>query len=201
MSQILALSASLCFIVVVVTYLGQVVTGDSVPNPATWFIWAVAISLNAATYVLVLQGDWLKSSISIIAAIGITTIFIYSLIRGKFAPLGKIEVFVLFLCVGIGVFWRVSENASLSNLALQIILAISFAPTIKGLLEGSLREKQLPWVIATFSYILQILSIFADWENQTWVAVAFPVVNGIIGNGSVLVIITLQSRGLLKPQT
>ncbi len=199
MSQFLAIMASVGLVFVVILYFRQVVMGTSVPNPATWFIWALATTMNAFTYFLVLRGDWLKSSFSFVVAVGLCSVFVYSLVRGKFAALGRVDALTLVLCVGIGVFWQLSKNAVLSNLALQVILLVSFIPTIIGLLRGRLREKIWPWVVAVLAHSCQTAALLLDWGNQHWASVAFPVVNGIVGNGMISAIIILQSHGMLRP--
>lgn len=201
MPELLSLLASVLLTIVIIIYLRQVINGDSVPNPATWFIWMVATTLNALTYLSIMDGNFVKSSITFVSAAGLTSIFLYAIIRGKFGPLGKVEVGVLLLSIVIGIFWRVSGNAVVSNLALQSILFISFIPTIRGLLKGELREKVPPWILAVLGHSCQTVAVLLDWSNNHWASVASPVINGILGNGSVAVIVIIQIYGFLKPQT
>ena len=87
-----------------------------------------------------------------------------------------------------------SESRIVSSL-LQVILVISFFPTIRGLLKHELREKGLPWNLSVLAYSLMVLAILVDptVENRA-IALVYPIVNGVLGNGSVALIIWLQAR-------
>ncbi len=179
-------------IVVLASYLRQVVKGHSTPNPATWFIWTVTTIMNAFSYFQVVD-DFFTSLMTTTVAFGISSIFAYSLIRGKFGRLGMMEWTSLAMALVIGIFWQVSGNAVIANLLLQVILAISFIPTVRGLLKHELKEKGLPWNLSVLAYSLMILSILVDptVENRL-IALVYPIVNGVVGNGSVALIIWLQ---------
>ncbi len=200
MSELLSIAASLFMVAVVITYFLQVQNNLSTPNPATWLIWSVVTTMNSISYFFVVNGNWFKFSLSVVVAIGLSTIFLYTLRTGRFGKIGWVEILSFLMAVAIGLVWKTSGNNSLANLSLQVVLAISFIPTIKGLLSRELKERPLPWLLAVSGYSLQVLAILTDW-NSDWVALAYPIVNGIFGNGSVAVIIFYQAKQQAsKPQ-
>jgi len=70
MTQVISLVASLFNLTSGGTYLKQVIKNESVPNPATWFIWFLITMLNAFTYFFITQGNVWVSLTSIILCKG-----------------------------------------------------------------------------------------------------------------------------------
>ncbi|MBI2065737.1 MAG: hypothetical protein HYT68_01570 [Candidatus Zambryskibacteria bacterium] len=184
MTTILAFVASVFTIISVGSYFKQLIKNESIPNPATWLIWLVVTIINTATYFLLSNRDIWISLVSVVLTVGILSIFIFAMVNGKFIKLGRIEVISLLLAITVGVFWQVSNDPKLANVALQLVFLISFYPTIIGLLKHHLRESPLPWFSASISYILQILIVFININSIGIVGFAFPVIN-LIGNGTV----------------
>jgi hypothetical protein len=184
MIQAIAIIAGLLNVFSGASYLRQVLRNESTPNPATWLIWLVVTLLNSSTYFFVVSGNvwiWLAS---VATTVMVFAIFIIAISKRKFTRLGKVEMISLFIAVCVGIFWRLTGNASVSNLALQVIFIISFIPTIYGILYKGALERPLPWFLAVVSYILQITNVFLT--SVSLVALGFPVVNlmgqGIIGS-------------------
>ncbi|MBT6691086.1 hypothetical protein HOB10_01990 [Candidatus Parcubacteria bacterium] len=195
MSELLSITASLFMVAVVVSYFLQVRSDVSTPNPATWLIWSIVSIMNSFSYFSVVQGDMFKFFLTVISATGLTIIFFYALRTGKFGKPGWTEIISFTLALVIGIIWRTTGNTILANLSLQLVLVISFYPTISGLIRKELREKPLPWVLAVIAQFFQIASIILDWQTSGgWPALAYPILNGVMGNGSVAVIIYYQIR-------
>ena len=184
MSETLATLSGLVMIVVVVFYFMQVAGGSSTPNPATWFIWLVVMAMNVVTYYFVSNGNFWPVLTPSIITLGILLIFIYSFNKGRLGKLGWMEWMTLGLAVVVGIFWQVTKDGTASNLMMQIILLIAFVPTVIGVISGKLKEKPLSWITAVISYVLLIASILCN-DDWTWVQLAYPFFNGIVGNGSV----------------
>ncbi len=191
MTEIISIVASIFNLLSGGFYFKQLIKKESIPNPATWIIWFVITILNTATYFLVVKGNFWVSLASAVLAFGISIIFITALIKGRFSPLRTVEIISLILAIGIGIFWKVSGNPLIANIALQVIFLISFYPTAHALLTGVAREKSLPWFFAATSYLLQIINVMLN--PVTLFALVFPIVN-LIGNGGVGVIAYLQNR-------
>ena len=188
----LGLISGILIIPVYLTYFLQVKKGHSTPNPATWFIWLLVMILNGATYVAMV-GNNLKSFIAIIVPIAQILMFVYLTGRKKFAKIGKTDVLILVLVFIIGIFWKITNNPKLSNLLLQTIILFSFWPTAKGLIWGSLKERPTPWMIATLVYLFTIIANLIDYNGLA--NLVYPVINGIIGNGSIGVIAIIKNSG------
>ncbi len=180
--QIFSIIASLFNIFSGATYFKQVLKNESTPNPATWLIWFVATILNTATYFIIVNGSIWVSLSSIVLAIEIFAIFVLTLFKGKFTRLGKIEIASLLIAFAVGIFWKLTGDAIISNILLQVIFIISFYPTIHGLMFNNAFEKSTPWFLAVVAYGLQIAVVLLN--PLSLVALTFPIVN-LVGNGSI----------------
>ncbi len=194
MSDAFLALANLLMVATVTIYFRGVVKGTTTPNTATWLISAVVMTMNTITYLTVVDGDLKKAAIGAVVNLGILAIFGYSLFKGKFANLGRLDAVMLALACLIGTVWRNTGNAIIANLALQAVLFISFIPTVVGLLRGELRDNILPWSLAVIAYTFQILAILTAKADWTWPEIVYPILNGIMGNGSVIAAILWTKR-------
>jgi len=194
MSELMSIMAGLFMVATVVSYWLQVKRAVSTPNPATWLIWSVVSIMNAFSYFRVVEEDTLKVLAAIVSAVGLSFVFIYTWRMDKFSKIGWVEVVSIILTLGVGLLWKIVGAVS-ANLSLQLVLVISFYPTIRGLLKRKLREKPLPWVLAVAAQFFQIGSLILDWDTSGgWIALAYPLLNGVLGNGSVAMIVYLQAK-------
>lgn len=195
LSEYLSMLSSLLIVITLIVYFHQVMKGTSLPNPATWIIWAIVSCMNAASYFYADHTTIFVTMVTVFAAAGLITICAYSLFCGKFSPIGWTEALALAIAFSVGAYWKLSGNAVMANLALQVVFVISFFPTGLGLWKGSSREKNAPWVLATISYVFMIAGILTAWENSHWTALVYPFINGICGNGAIAIIIILTKGG------
>ncbi|MDD5290246.1 MAG: hypothetical protein PHT40_03565 [Patescibacteria group bacterium] len=191
-NELLGLISGFLVVPVYITYFLQVKKGTSVPNPATWSIWVAAMLLNGATYSK-MTGNFFESLIAIIVPILLLLMFFYIITRKKFSALKKTEAIVLIITFFVGILWKIT-NATISNLCLQGILLFSFWPTIRGLLSGQATEKPLPWLLGVVAYLFTVAANLSDFQGD-YAKLVFPIVNGIIGNGSVGIIAIIKNRG------
>lgn len=191
METTLQIIGSSLLILVYLFYLKQTVKGESTPNPGTWVVWFVIMGINTFTYFKVVNDDILKTAIVFVGFLGITSIMLYSLIKGKFAKLAKIDLILLTLSIIIGIFWQISDNAKLSNLFLQIIIFISFLPTAIGLAQNRLKEKHWPWTLAAIAYSLQTVSLLINYDGNLY-QLFLPIINGILGNGLIPIVLIIK---------
>ena len=191
-SDMLGILSGLIMVAVVTIYFRQVRNGKSVPNPASWLIWTVVFIMNTASYFVVVQGNIFKTMTTTCVLLGLIAICSYSLWKGKFVKPDRMDLVVILMVIVIGVFWQTTGDPITANLLLQLILLISFYPIVRGLLLRKLREGPLPWNLAVTSYLFLILAILVDWKSGAWLELVHPIVNGIIGNGSVALIANIQ---------
>ena len=185
-SDILALLASAIVILVYLTYFVQMVKQKSTPNPATWIIWLIVSIMNSITYVQVAD-TWYQGFISVTMTASITLLFVYAYRKKKFTALKKLDKLALKITAVIGLIWLVTGEEKVANVLLQGVLLISFWPTIEGLRKEEAREAPLPWILAVIAYCVLISSMAVDFKGN-YVALAFPIINGIVGNGIVAIL-------------
>jgi len=197
MSEFSIVMSNLLAIAVIVTYFRQVAHGDSIPNPSTWLLLTTISLMNAVSYFAVVQGNIWQSWYVFVMATGLSSIFLYSLFKGKFAKFGTIEIICVALAVCVGIIWKTTGNVYVAHLSLQIILWISITPTLYGLWRGTLREKAFAWNLTILSHVFAAIGILTS-GSFIWIALVYPLITGIIGNGSVVLILLLQNKGILK---
>ncbi|MFZ5364809.1 MAG: hypothetical protein ACOZBH_01240 [Patescibacteria group bacterium] len=191
-SEMLGLVSSLLIIPVYFIYLKQISKGESIPNPATWIILLVVMSMNAVTFAIMVI-SWEKCLLAIFCAAMTIIVFVYSYIKRKFVEFSKLDYFCLALAAAVGILWLTTGNARLANLMLQIILFVSFVPIWVGLKSGRLKEKSPPWILGVISYCLTLAVIISNWSGDI-AQLLYPLVNGILGNGSVAVMAIHYNR-------
>lgn len=193
MSEFFSVLSGLAMIGVVVFYFRQITKGQSTPNPATWIISLVVMIINTLTYYFVSQKNvWLILTPSTII-LGIVLIIIYSSIVGKLGKIGVVEIIAFLLAIAVGLFWQITKNSVVSNLMMQAIFIIGVIPTVIGVAKGNLKESPVSWTIAVVSYLFLIASILSRSE-WTWAQLGYPIINGIFGNASVVVIAILKNK-------
>lgn len=164
-------------------YFAQILKSQSTPNPASWLIWLLTGVINAFTYFSVTNGNIPQTFIVVAVLFSTFCIFLYSLWKGRFTKISRIEIISLLLAIAIGIFWQTTSDARTSNLLLQAIYLISYIPTVLGVLRGSARENPTSWSIILVAYIFATLSVVYG-PHADWVAFANPLVNGLLGTGS-----------------
>jgi len=176
-------------------YISQAVKGQSTPNPASWLIWFIAGIINAFTYFAVVEGNIWQSLFVITVTFAVLVILIYSAAKGRFSRLSRLDVIIFVLAIAVGIFWRTSENDRIANLLLQGIYIISYIPTFSGLVKGTAKEHYASWTAAVVAYSFATLALVVDTPGD-WIAYVSPVVNGVIGNGLVVLLVLFQQKSL-----
>lgn len=184
MEKLLQITGSLLLVVVYFIYLKQTSKGESTPNPGTWITWFAIMGINTLTYFQVVHSDYFKSAIVFIGFLSIFAITSYSLIKGKFAKPKLIDIILFFISIIIAIFWRLTKNANVASLLLQLTLLVSFLPTAIGVMQERLKEKHWPWTLAGIAYLLQTISLLINYDGNIY-QLFLPVINGVLGNGLV----------------
>lgn len=192
MSELFSILSGLAMVCFVVVYIRQIVVGASTPNPGTWIIWFVVMAMNTVTYYFVTGESLWPLLTPAVVTTGLLFILAYSCVVGRFGRVGATEIVVLSLAGVVGVFWTTTKDPVMSNMMLQIVLAVSFIPTLFGLLRGELREASLSWDCAVLSYGLLMASVLSS-ANWTWAQLAYPFLNGVVGNGSIAIATRMTS--------
>ena len=193
LAAVLGLLSGIIALVAYGFYFKQILKSQSTPNPASWFIWVLTGIINAFTYFSVTNGNISQTLIVIAVLFSTTCIFLYSLVKGKFTKISRVEIIVLILAIAIGIFWRTTSDARISNLLLQGIYLISYIPTVMGVLRGSAKENPTSWSIILGAYVFSTLSVIYG-PHADWVAFANPLVNGLLGTGSAVTAILYSNN-------
>jgi len=182
--------------VFILVYFYQVLKGRSTPNPTTWVISFIIMGVNALTYYFTSMEDRWSLITPVVILIGIFMIITYSFLKGKFCSIGEADILTIILVVLIIIvclFWSVTKNSIASNLMVQVILVIGNVPTIAGLLENRSTEGHIAWTIPVVSYSFMIISILTRVEWR-WFQLGYPIINGLIGNGSIAITAYLKRK-------
>lgn len=182
----LTLIASILTTIGVSSYCVIVTRGTIRLNPSTWIIRALVASINLVSYVLVLHGDLLRALPVMVVTAGIFFVMLYSLFNGQFSKFRPVDTACLVIAILVGIFWRLSGDPIAANLLLQVVYVISFLPTISGLRKRTLRDTPYPWAINVVAYVFMVCEILLHWEANSWVALAHPLLNGLLGNGAMV---------------
>ena len=193
LSQTFGLLSGLIALLGYAFYFRQMAKGESTPNPASWGIFFLAGVINTFTYLTVVKGNIWQTLFIIVITICLFCVLVYSLFKGRFTKVKSLEVLIFLMAIGIGIFWQISDNARLANLLLQVIYVIAYIPTFVGLIRGTAKENYVAWLTCVVAYTFATLALLVDFPED-WIAFVSPVVNGILGNGIVVLLIVLASK-------
>ena len=183
MSILLAVLAAVLHGTAYTIYLTQIYSGESVPNSASWSVWAFLSVLNAFSFARA-SGNWLKGLQFFTGAVMCLVVFAYSLWAGHFAPLTGLGYAVLILSLIACLIWRMTR-AAYASVAVAVILLISSVPTVTGVWQNASVEHQLPWWLWTTAFCLTFANVLRDWdqirkkESHPWTVATVPV-SGIV---------------------
>jgi len=194
LTGLLSVAAGLLELASTSIYIRRLVQGKTILNTTTWLVALITMTMNTVSYIMVVHAELAEILLPILINIGIIIIFFYALLKGRFAKIDLVDTVVLGLSLVIGVIWKTTNNAELANVALQVVLLISLVPMVVGLIKGTLRDHHLPWVLSWLAYLLQTIIVLLDSSGWHWSELAFPVGNGLIGNGAIVLAVLWQQR-------
>lgn len=193
MSDIYTLAS--CFFIgfAFVSFFQNMKSGDSTPNPATWLLWAIVLLMNTVSYFFVVQKG-LEVLVTLTAFVGTIWILSYAWRTSSFAPLKGTEWVCLIGSFLIFLYWVTSGNPVKSNIPLQFILLISFWPTFHQITRHGKRENPAPWTFGVIAHVFLFLALKTDTEDHTWIAYLFPLLDGLLGNGSIAMVAFYRAK-------
>ncbi len=173
MTLYLGIGAGLLQLVGFAFYNKQIFHGTSVPNAATWTVWAFIGLLSGFSYAA-MTGDVAKYFLPLASALASVVTFVYSLFAGKFRCLDRWEWLVLALGVLGGLVWWWSRSATYANLIVVGAEIIAFFPLMRGVWKNPALERPLPWLIWTSAYSVNALVVLLRWTGH-YQDLVFPV--------------------------
>lgn len=186
MSEIFGILAGLLLLLAGTFILIQVKKGLSTPNLTTWLVNLCVSTINAFTFHQVVNSNIYQSLIMFMSLLTLIVIFFYTMSKGKFAKLNQLDIILFVLAIFVGILWKLTDDR-LANFLVQIVMFIATCATIIGLWQKKLREYYFSWIFAISAYIIAITGL-AISSNTDWLAYFGPILNGIIGNGLVLIL-------------
>lgn len=181
-AKIFSLMASLLVCGTFVLYVRLIARSAIKPNPSTWLIVTTVMSVNAGTFIELVQRNIWSGLMAIIIPVLAMFMVFYCWIRGRFAPVSWAESLIAIASIGLLVVWKITGSAELTNLLTQGLLLISFAPSIIGVIRRTTEENPWPWTLGIASYVMQIISLLLT-PKTALAAFAWPIIDGIFGNG------------------
>jgi hypothetical protein len=150
-------------------------------------VWAILAALNAVTF-------WKGSKSALATAqfftgsVASATVWLYSLVEGRFSPLDDMGWIVLIMCLIAIVVWKATGKATYANLIVGVILIVSFIPTLDGVWNDPSKEQELPWVLWTFAFVATTINGFrrrneeheVDWRLMLFVPVTMLFAHGAV---------------------
>lgn len=189
----LSISAALLQGLAFIVYLRQVRFGSSVPNPASWTVWAFLATLNALTFWKA-SGDALATMQFFTGGVMCIAVFVYSLYAGKFAKLDTQAKVVLGIGLVACLVWWVLQDASYANIIVAFGFAVSSYPTIRGVWQNPQNEKSLPWFMWTVAFTLTLANVVTRWKGQ-YISLIMPI-ECIVIHGVVTFLVLEDRRSL-----
>lgn len=176
MTEILAILVALTLLAGYAVYYKSVKNGVR-PNTTLWTLWTFGSLLELASY-MVVTGDWAKNVLPLVCAVACIVLYIYFLAHGKFQRLTFGNILIIIADIAALILWFVTESALVANLAMQVSTVISFIPMYKEVFDEDENETQLPWIIWSITYALDILLVITRWEK--WGDLAYPLTNFVL---------------------
>jgi hypothetical protein len=163
-------------------YLPLVYGGGSIPNPASWTVWAFLAGLNAITF---WKGshDGLATAQFFTGSAGCVAVWGLALSMGKFAPLDAMAWTVLILCLAACLVWWMTRNAVYANLVVGGTLFLSFIPTIVSVWQNGKIEHSLPWYLWTAAFLITSINVFRRTDRtqpRWWFLMVVPIFGTIL---------------------
>jgi len=164
MNTFLAILPSLIMVVFAGWYATEIYKKKISPALSTWIIMALGVVLSITTYLISSDFNYLGAALNfgdVLCNVIIITMLLTtqkSSVRFK-----SFEKKYLLASLIIVIFWILSRNAFISNLLVQLILVVSYLPTIQKLLtEKKNTESIFAWSICLFASLVSLFSSFAS---------------------------------------
>ncbi len=171
--QILQVLSGIILMIVPIIMITRVMASKINPNATSFLIRSVVAVANLITYFnMTHQSSW-KSIVMLASAVSLTLIFVTCAYKNGFKNLNKIDKISATLSLVILLFWGFSGKDIATNLLLQVVIAVSYIPTINGIKKRINKEIVLPWALASTSYALALTSLII--MNSSFVSMVNPI--------------------------
>jgi hypothetical protein len=170
--EILGVLSGVLLIVGYIPYIYEVIKKTSVPNRASWFIWALSTivlffgSKETGTH----DAIW----VPLADAVGCTLIFLLAI------PLGvggwsKTDRISLFICLASLALWWYTGDALIALLANLVVYVSGYVPTIKKAWDMPGKESRIAWSFFFGGVVLNLIAVATGTDTgfAVWI---YPIV-------------------------
>lgn len=194
-SETLAIVAGLFYFFAYVDYNLKVIRGETIPNGATWLIWAVIAGISGASY-LGMSKDYWKSLIPLLnIGLCIGTLFV-GIWKKRFKMPDIWDFVALAFGLSAAIVWATSGEAKYANIIVQAAIISGFVPTWRMVRRDPATEKPRPWWLWTIGYAASFAVVIMRWDGR-WQDLAYPVL-GIFLHASVPIIGTVRTQSSVQ---
>ena len=131
------------------------------PALAMWLFFVVAVTISLATYLAQANYTPLDNIFNASDVVLVSIVMIYLLIRGeKSSRFTRFDYGCLIAVALIVLFWALTGNHFVTNLAVQTIMVIAYFPVVKRMLTAKKNTESFTVWFATFS--LAGISLFSS---------------------------------------
>lgn len=186
--MLLSIAAALFHGTAYAIYFVQVSNGGSVPNPASWSVWAFLSALNALSFWKASK-DPLATTQFFTGAGACFGVWVFAITTGKFAPLDTMSWVVLIFCFVACAIWYMTKNATYANLVVCAIFIVSSIPTLLGVWRNGNMEQPIPWYLWTTAFVLTAINVVRRRDRTNprwWFLLAIPIY-GIVFHGLIAI--------------
>lgn len=161
MIQFVILTVSLLNLFILGAYIWMMYKKRSQPSLAMWTFFTIAVAMSLVTYLK--EGDFgfwdnVLNTTDLVLAVSVAiSIF---LIGDKHSRFNRFEWWCLVSVFLIIVFWLISQNHIITNVAIQLILVIAYIPVIRRMLTT--RKNSEPFIVWVALMIAPLVSLITS---------------------------------------
>ena len=163
-------------------YVWGVLSGETVPSPVSWAIWASVDTLA----LLAMRKEKAPTGQLTGAVAGAWTVFAVALVFGK-PTIGSIELVSIIGALAGILLWKITDNALTAIVCSQLATFFGSIPTAAGAWDNPLQESLVAWSMWTLSGVCALFAI-EKWN----LASALQPLNFTAIDGAVVVLIVLR---------
>ena len=142
-----------------VIYVMQIFKKEVKPTLSTWIIFSAATAINAISYLVATEIDYLSGVFLLTDAVSCSIICLMSVIFNrssvKFKPFEKYYLFTASMVV---IFWFFTHNAFISNLLIQGLILVAFFPTAQNMITS--KENTESFTLWTVELLASAISLY-----------------------------------------
>jgi hypothetical protein len=160
MKTFVIFSVGLLNLFIAITYCVMMIKKRSKPALAMWFFFSIAVTISLITYLK--EGNYSFSDNVLNSLDFILTLFVtiaIMVLGDRSTWFNKFDLGCLFAVLIIVVFWFISQNHWVTNIAVQLILVIAYFPVVRRMLKA--RENTEPfsvWIALMLAPVFSLLT-------------------------------------------